>query len=226
MPLKRVILGGVALTLMGTFFGYVGAVGLEARGEQPQVGEPLINDLPGNIMDYVLERNPRAPRARFRQYPTVLLEESARTGIDHCLGLAQAQTESDFRHDAIGTAGEIGLYQLMPTTAAIMEPVVGRFRRPVPARTGGYQDLGDLADPRTNTRIAMAYLRDILTRKPSLRAALTEYNAGPRGSHPQYYRAVMATYVELLERPELQCRFREMPAGRPPLLLVRATPAP
>jgi soluble lytic murein transglycosylase-like protein len=226
MPLKRVILGGLALSVVATFFGYVGAMSaLELQRQLvPDAGDALTEDLPGNIMDYVIERNPDAPRARFREYPKVLLAESARTGIDHCLALAQAQAESDFRHDAIGAAGEIGLYQLMPATAAIMEPVVGQFRRPVPARKGGYQDLGDLDDPRTNTRIAMAYLRDILARKPSLRAALTEYNAGPRGSHPHYYRTVMAVYVELLERPELQCRFREMPpAPRPFLMLVRAT---
>ena len=228
MPWKRVILGGLALTLLGTVFGYVGAVGGLELGRHlgPEAGDPLTDDLPGNIMDYVVERNPGAPRARFREYPAVLLAESARTGIDHCLALAQAQAESDFRHDAIGAAGEIGIYQIMPATAAIMEPVVGRFRRPVPARKGGYHDLGDLADPRTNTRIAMAYLRDILARKPSLRAALTEYNAGPRGSNPLYYRTVMATYVEMLERPELQCRFRATPAPKPFLILAKAPTIP
>lgn len=228
MPLKKLILGGLVLGVLAATVGYVGAVGgLEVRRQLlADAGDPLADDLPGNIMEYVLERNPRAPHARFRQYPSVLLQESTRTGIDHCLALAQAQTESDFRHDAIGAAGEIGLYQLMPATAAIMEPVVGRFRKPVRAHTGGYKDLGDLADPHTNTRIAMAYLRDILTRKPSLRAALTEYNAGPRGQHPHYYRAVMAAYVELLERPELQCRFREAPAPKPPLVLVRSRVSP
>jgi hypothetical protein len=227
MPLKRVILGGLALTLMGAFFGYAGALGgLDVQWHLRPAGDALADDLPGNILDYVVEHNPGAPRARFREYPRVVLAESARTGIDHCLALAQAQAESDFRHDAVGAAGEIGIYQIMPATAAIMEPVVGRFRRPVPARAGGYDDLGDLADPRTNTRIAMAYLRDILARKPSLRAALTEYNAGPRGSHPHYYRTVMATYVELLERPELQCRFRAMPASRPFLILARGSTTP
>jgi soluble lytic murein transglycosylase-like protein len=225
MPLRRVILGGLALSLVATIFGYVGAVGgLELRRQlRGEAGDAASDELHASILAYIGERNPGAPRARFRDFPAVVVAESARTGIDHCLALAQAQAESDFRHDAIGAAGEIGLYQLMPATAAIMEPVVGRFRRPVPARKGGYHDLGDLADPRTNTRIAMAYLRDILVRKPSLRAALTEYNGGPRGRHPHYYRTVMATYVELLERPALQCRFRETPAPRPPLVLVKAS---
>ena len=34
------------------------------------------------------------------------------------------------RVDAVGSAGEIGLYQMLPSTAAVMEPVVGKFRRP------------------------------------------------------------------------------------------------
>lgn len=223
MRLKLVMLGGLTLSLCATVLASVGAVGgLDVRGHRRgvDVGSPHLHQ---SIHAYVKERNPGAPRDRFREFPALVVAESSRTGIDHCLALAQAQAESDFRHDAVGSAGEIGLYQIMPATAAIMEPVVGRFRHPVPLRTGGYEDLGDLADPRINTRIAMAYLRDILVRKPSLRAALTEYNGGPRYRHPHYYRTVMATYVELLERPELQCRFRELPTPKPLLVLAGPT---
>jgi hypothetical protein len=226
MPLKLVMLGGLAVSVLATIFGYVGAVGgLEWRRQLRGVDAGSAH-LHQSILVYINERNPGAPRDRFRDFPALVVAESSRTGIDHCLALAQAQTESDFRHDAVGAAGEIGLYQIMPATAAIMEPVVGRFRHPVPRRTGGYQDLGDLADPRLSTRIAMAYLRDILARKPSLRAALTEYNGGPRHRDPLYYRTVMAAYVDLLERPELQCRFREMPTPKPLLVLARATNTP
>ena len=77
---------------------------------------------------------------------------------------------------------------------------------------------GDLADPIVSTRFAMAYLRDIMTRRPTLREALTEYNGGPGGRHLQYYRAVMGAYVEILERPELQCRYRPTPKQPPPSL--------
>ena len=70
----------------------------------------------------------------------------------------------------------------------------------------------------------MAYLRDIMTRKSNVKDALTEYNGGPAGRHPHYYRMVMGTYVEILERPELRCRFRETPKPSPTLttLLTRA----
>jgi hypothetical protein len=166
-----------------------------------------------SILQYVLERNPSASMRTFRDYPAVVLGEAARTNIDHCLALAQAQAESDFRPDAVGAAGEIGLYQIMPTTAMLFEPALGKFRKPSLRRIE--RDLGDLADPVVSTRFAMAYLRDILMRKPHVRDALTEYNGGPRGRQPHYYRIVMATYVEILERPELGCRVRER----------RATPA-
>lgn len=168
---------------------------------------PETERLHRRILEYVVERNPRASKRAFRDYPAVILSEAARTNIDHCLALAQAQTESDFRPEAVGAAGEIGLYQMLPSTAALFERVVGKLRQP--SLRKHKRDLGDLADPLVSTRFAMAYLRDILARKPRLRDALTEYNGGPRGRQPDYYRTVMATYVEILERPELGCRVRE-----------------
>jgi soluble lytic murein transglycosylase-like protein len=163
------------------------------------------------ILRYVAERNPLAPIRAFQGFPEVLLEESRRTNLDHCLALAQAVVESDLRHDAVGRAGEIGLFQILPTTAAMLEPLVGRFRRPGPGR-----DLGDLADPIISTRFAMAYLRDIMSRKPSVRDALIEYNGGPAARHPGYFRTVMQAYAGLLERRELRCRREPLP--RPPAL--------
>jgi len=171
------------------------------------------------ILTYVAEKNPRAPIKAFQRFPETLRAEADRTNIDHCLALAQAEVESEFRHDAVGRAGEIGLFQMLPSTAALLERVVGRFRRPGPA-VKGQRDLGDLADPEVSTRFAMAYLRDIMLRKPNIKDALTEYNGGPSGRHLNYYRMVMGTYVEVLERPELRCRFQSVPARAPVLALM------
>ena len=170
------------------------------------------------ILEYVAEKNPQAPIKAFHRYPDVLRAEAQHANIDHCLALVQAEVESEFRHDAVGSAGEVGLYQMLPSTAALLEPLVGPFRRPVITKAS--RDLGDLADPVVSTRFAMAYLRDIMTRKPALRDALTEYNGGPAGRHLNYYRMVMGAYVEILERPQLQCRYRALP--KPPVLSVRA----
>ena len=87
--------------------------------------EPENHRVHEHILAYVAERNPGAWMRAFRDYPAVVMEEAARTGIDHCLALAQAQAESDFRPHAVGAAGEIGLYQIMPSTAAIFEPGTG-----------------------------------------------------------------------------------------------------
>jgi len=203
---------GVAIAVSGlALTRQVLAVAAEADAER----------LHNAILDYVALKNPSAPLKAFREFPAVLVAEARRSSIDHCLALAQAEVESEFRHDAVGAAGEIGLFQILPTTAALFEDQVGRFRRP--SLVNGRRDLGDLADPVVSTRFAMAYLRDIMTRKPNLREALTEYNGGPAGRHPHYYRAVMGAYVEILEHPELRCRFRETPRPLPLLtFLMRA----
>jgi len=156
-----------------------------------------------------------------QQFPSVLVAESQRTGLDHCLALAQAEVESQLRHDIVGNAGEIGLFQVLPSTAALFESQLGPFKRPIITKT--QRELGDLADPVVSTKFAMAYLRDIRVRRPLIKDALTEYNGGPAGRHPHYYRMVMGTYVEVLERTELRCRFRQAPREAPVLtLLTRA----
>jgi soluble lytic murein transglycosylase-like protein len=185
-------------------------------------GEADADRLNHAILDYIAQKNPNAPIRAFQRFPETLVAEAQRATLDHCLVLAQAEVESEFRHDAVGSAGEIGVFQILPSTAAIMEPVVGPFKRPVMTKTT--RELGDLANPVVSTRFALAYLRDIMTRKPNVRDALTEYNGGPAGRHPHYYRMVMGAYVEILERPELRCRFREVPKPSPALttLLIRA----
>lgn len=180
-------------------------------------GEADAQRLNRSILEYIAERNPKAPIRVFKHFPETLVAEAQRSNLDHCLVLAQAEVESEFKHDAVGAAGEIGLFQILPSTAAIIEPLVGPFKRPAAAKNQP-RDLGDLADPNVSAKFALAYLRDIMVRKPNVRDALTEYNGGPNGRHPHYYRMVMGTYVEVLEHAELQCRFREMP--KQPLLLT------
>lgn len=209
---------GKALTLLTVGFAVVLGGLVLTRHVIAIAGEVDTERLNRSILEYVAARNPQAPIKAFSRFPMVLLAEAQTSHIDHCLALAQAEVESGFKHDAVGSAGEIGLYQILPSTAAILEPVVGPFRRPAFAKSP--RDLGDLADPLVSTRFAMAYLRDIMSRKPSLRDALTEYNGGPAGRHPHYYRMVMGTYVEILERSELRCRYRELPRPAPAVALM------
>ena len=197
-----IALGGVVLTRQ------VLAVANEANSER----------LNRAVLAYIGEKNPGAPIKAFQHIPEVLFAESERTQIDHCMALAQAEIESEFKHDAVGGAGEVGLYQTLPSTAALFESTVGPFKRP---NLKGPRELGDLAIPTVSTQFAMAYLRDIMTRKPNIKDALTEYNGGPAGRHPHYYRMVMGTYVEILERTDLKCRYQPAPT-RPPVMAFLA----
>lgn len=181
-------------------------------------GEADAERLNRSILSYIAEKNPRAPIKAFQTFPEILVAEAQRANVDHCLILAQAEVESDFKHDAVGRAGEVGLFQMLPSTAAFFESSVGKFKRP---RLTGQRDLGDLANPDVSTRFAMAYLRDIMSRKPNIKDALLEYNGGPSGRHLYYYRMVMGTYVETLERPELRCRYQ--PVQKRPAVLALLT---
>ena len=109
-----IALGGVVLTRQ------VLAVANEANSER----------LNRAVLAYIGERNPNAPIKAFQHFPEVLFAESERTQIDHCLALAQAEVESEFKHDAVGSAGEVGLFQTLPSTAALFESKVGPFKRP------------------------------------------------------------------------------------------------
>lgn len=202
MSIGRVV-GTLTLALLVTF----GGLSL-TRHVIAVAGEMDAERLNRSILDYIAQKNPRAPIGAFRRFPEVMLAEAQRTNLDHCLVLAQAEVESDFKHDAVGAAGEIGIFQIKPSTAALLEPIAGKFKRPVITAT--VRDLGDLADPAISARFAMAYLRDIMLRKPNVKDALTEYNGGPNGRQPHYYRMVMGAYVEVLEREELRCRFRDV----------------
>jgi len=134
-------------------------------------GEADAERLSRAVLEYIAEKNPQAPIKAFQKFPEVLIAEAQRANIDHCLVLAQAEVESEFRHDAVGRAGEVGLFQMLPSTAVLFESTVGPFRRPV---LKGQRDLGDLADPRVSARFALAYLRDIMSRKPNIKDALTD----------------------------------------------------
>jgi hypothetical protein len=147
------------------------------------------------ILRYILSNNPEVAASRVRDYPAALLTASRAHGIDHCLALAQAQVESLFSPDAVGRAGEIGLYQVLPSTAAAF----GRSAE-------------ELFDPHVNTSVALAYLSDILSRKPALRDALAEYNGGPRNRSPYYALNVLETYTRVLRHGDLDCAPEHNPA--------------
>jgi soluble lytic murein transglycosylase-like protein len=107
-----------------------------------------------------------------KEYLPFYQEASARTGIPVDVLIAQHRQESGFNAGAVGKAGEIGVGQIKPSTAA--------------APGGGVQpiDPATLKDPRTNINFAADYLKSRLppgadAKDPAaLRVALARYNGG------------------------------------------------
>src|SRR5215475_11414810 len=71
-------------------------------------GEADAERLNRAILMYIAEKNPQAPIKAFQGFPEILIAEAQRSNLDHCMSLAQAEVESEFRYDAVGAAGEIG----------------------------------------------------------------------------------------------------------------------
>ncbi len=95
--------------------------------------------------------------------PLVAREASLR-GLPPEIADAVAMVETGYRADAIGSSGEVGLMQVMPSTAA---------------QLGFRGTLSDLADPETNIRLGVTYLaRAWRAGGGDICRALTKYRAG------------------------------------------------
>lgn len=86
-------------------------------------------------------------------------------GVDEELVFAVIRTESNFRADAVSSAGAVGLMQLMPSTAEFAAKVLGA-------------EGCDLFDPQDNVRLGTWYLRYLSERFDRLDEVLAAYNAG------------------------------------------------
>ncbi|HET9986433.1 MAG TPA: lytic transglycosylase domain-containing protein [Longimicrobiales bacterium] len=90
---------------------------------------------------------------------------AAANGIDTDVAFGLVATESGFRNSATSSVGAVGLSQLMPRTAAWLEPGTTR---------------GDLRRPSTNLQLGFRYLRHLIDRYDGdVELGLTAYNRGP-----------------------------------------------
>jgi soluble lytic murein transglycosylase-like protein len=76
-------------------------------------------------------------------YRQIIAREAAREGLPAAIAEAVTAVESGFNPLALGSSGEIGLMQLMPSTARLL------------GFTGGN---AELAQPETNIRLGVSYL--------------------------------------------------------------------
>ena len=108
-----------------------------------------------------------------RLYDPEIRAAAAKHGLDSRLVRAVVYEESRFRADAVGSAGEVGLMQVMPNLAA--RDWARANHTPTP-------DRAVLVSPRLNLEIGCWYLADGMRRFAGYREgtllALARYNAG------------------------------------------------
>jgi soluble lytic murein transglycosylase-like protein len=107
--------------------------------------------------------------ARQQALADTLLRACREHGLPAAFVVAVIEVESRFDPYATSPAGALGLMQVMPATGAAVARRIGvAWRGP-----------GTLFDPEANVRIGIAYLRELVDRYASVRAALAAYNWGP-----------------------------------------------
>lgn len=88
-----------------------------------------------------------------------IFAEAQRQGVPPALALELATEESGLNQGAVGSAGEIGIFQLMPATATALGV--------------------DPADPQQNIQGGVTYLRQMLAQFGDPAKAVAAYNCGP-----------------------------------------------
>jgi soluble lytic murein transglycosylase-like protein len=100
-----------------------------------------------------------------RDMAEAIFDAAADAEIDPDIAFGLVRAESSFRNQATSPVGAVGLTQLMPRTAAWMEPGVTRTQ---------------LRNPDTNLRVGFKYLNYLLDKyKGNEDLALLAYNRGP-----------------------------------------------
>ena len=142
--------------------------------------------------------SPQAVARRAARVESEVLALSAEHGVSASLVKALIAAESCFDHEAVSSAGAIGLMQLMPATAE-------------------WLGAGDPADIGGNLRGGIRYLASLQERFGDTELALAAYNAGPgnvrrHGGMPPfaetraYVRKVMAFHRRYVAATEMARR--------------------
>jgi soluble lytic murein transglycosylase-like protein len=147
--------------------------------ETPPAGHtepPSKPDLPSSYPD---------ARARYR---ALAEKEATQAGLAPAIAEAVMAVESGYNPDAVGTSGEIGLMQLMPSTARLL---------------GFTGSNAELAVPETNIRLGVAYLAQAWRLAGGdLCTAVMKYRAGHGETRFSYLSVnyCLAVRAKLLER--------------------------
>ena len=180
--IDTIVLVSVILIMLGTIGGIAYGIhsGTAATKEAMERAEAQRTTVEAKILEIIVQRNPDAAIKDFASFPAHLLAVSADARIDFRLAMALIDAESEWRPRAIGSKGEIGLMQVLPSTAALVAKRLGLpdYKAPVTAKHG-YADLGSLGDPKQNVLIGLTFLawqRDSFGSGPVM---LRAFNRGP-----------------------------------------------
>lgn len=100
-----------------------------------------------------------------RELAEDIYEAAVEAEVDPDVAFGLVRAESSFRNTATSPVGAVGLTQLMPRTAAWMQPGV---------------TVDELRDQKTNLRVGFKYLRYLVNKyEGDTRLALLAYNRGP-----------------------------------------------
>jgi hypothetical protein len=102
-----------------------------------------------------------------KKFADEIIEKSKAKGMDPRLGLALVYRESKFDPNAVGADGELGLWQVLPSTGKLMK-----------------YSVKDLQNPSKNIDAGLQYLNQNLIKFNDPVLAVAGYNAGP--DHPYF----------------------------------------
>ncbi len=148
----------------------------QARIGEPRQHEALLHlaarlDLTGTQM-WLAHNGPRGTRTDLHdRYPSPAWQPRRGWRVDPALAYAHALQESNFRPEAVSSAGARGLMQVRPGTASDMARARGESVSPA-----------DLNDPAINMEYGQAYLEHLRDRTATgglLPRVIAAYNAGP-----------------------------------------------
>lgn len=149
------------------------------------------------MYDIINDKLPKKYKAKAKDITKAIIAESKRHEIDPLFVMSIIMTESSFNPEARGSAGEIGLMQLMPDTG---KDVAKKLKI-------SWSKESTLKDPIKNIRIGTAYLNQLRTffeHNPD--RYISAYNSGPgkimkienKENLPTFYSSKILKYYEQL----------------------------
>jgi soluble lytic murein transglycosylase-like protein len=166
------------LLIFVIFIGFVAFVAGTNHATQTASRTTALED---RIRAFIVEKNPQATIKEFDGFARTLLKVSASRGVDYRYVMAIMDKESQFNPHAVGTSGEIGLMQVLPSTAVMIAKAQGwDFVPPKRGKPGApyYSDLGTLGEPGENIKYGITYLGEQINKFGANAYAFQAYNRG------------------------------------------------